>query len=40
MAFSKKAPGQRGEELADKFSEILLRMKRKGFIQKVFDKYR
>jgi len=40
IAFSKKAPGQRGKELTDKFSETLLRLKDEGFIQKVLDKYR
>jgi len=39
IAFSKKAPGDKGKVLAEKFSDTLRQLREEGFIKKVESKY-
>ncbi len=39
IAFSKKAMGEKGKTLAEKFSEVLRQLKKEGFIKKTQSKY-
>lgn len=40
VGFSKKALGEKGKALAEKFSETLRQMKKEGCVRKIYEKYR
>jgi polar amino acid transport system substrate-binding protein len=39
VAFSKKALGEKGQDFAEKFGQVLRQLKEEGFIQKIESKY-
>jgi len=39
VGFSKKALGEKGKLLSEKFSEVLKKMKKEGIVQQITDKY-